>query len=132
FCETPKGPFIGAPVAASIAYWPGWGAASWAYLRPFKQFEAANHEVPPADLLKQVVTDVFFHRIINFSDRQHILQARATSWSLAYYLMRSRLPGMLRYLQELSALPRDLELDSKTLLATFARAFDVANATQDN
>ena len=140
FFETPKGPFIGAPPAASTAFWPGWGAPSWAYTRIFRDFErdhvAKTDQEPdktlPADLLKQVVTDTQFHRIINFSDRQHIIQARSNAWSLAYYLMRSRLPGMLRYFQELSALPRDLELDAKTLLATFARAFDVANATQDD
>src|SRR5262245_27633295 len=140
FFETPKGPFIGAPPAAQTAFWPGWGATSWAYTRTFLQFERdqvaktdqEEGKVQPSDLLKQVVTDTQFHRIINFSDRQHIIQARASAWSLAYYLMRNRLPGMLRYFQELSALPRDLELDSKTLLATFARSFDVANATQDD
>jgi len=140
FFETPKGPFIGAPPAASTAFWPGWGAASWAFTRPFRDFErtqvaksdAERDKITPADLLKQVVTDTQFHRVINFSDRQHLIQARAGSWALAYYLMRNRLPGMLRYFQELSALPRDLELDSKSLLATFARSFDVANATQDD
>jgi hypothetical protein len=140
FFETPKGPFIGAPPAASTAFWPGWGAPSWAYTRIFRKFEqdevakndGEQEKIMPADLLKQVVTDTQFHRIINFSDRQHIIQARSNAWSLAYFLMRSRLPGMLRYFQELSAVPRDLELDAKTLLATFARAFDVANATQDD
>jgi len=139
FFETPKGPFIGAPPAAQTAFWPGWGAPSWAYTRTFRDFEREQvaktdqdqEKVLPADLLKQVVTDTQFHRIVNFSDRQNIIQARANAWSLTYYLMRNRLPGMLRYFQELSALPRDLELDPKTLLVTFARAFDVANATQD-
>jgi hypothetical protein len=140
FFETPKGPFIEAPVAASIAFWPGWGAPSWAYTRTFQKFEQEQvgrsdqeqEKLTPTDLLKQVVTDTQFHRIISFSDRQHIIQARSNAWSLAYYLMRNRLPGMLRYVQELSALPRDLELDAKTLLVSFARAFDVANATQDD
>src|SRR5207245_2241736 len=88
FFETPKGPFIGAPPAASTAFWPGWGAPSWAYTRPFLQFERDQvartegeaDKVSPADLLKQVVTDTQFHLIVNFSDRQHIIRARATAW----------------------------------------------------
>jgi Protein of unknown function (DUF1570) len=139
FFETPKGPFIDAPVASSIAFWPGWGAVSWAYVRPFHKYDLAHRDesrtadyIPPGEILKRVVTDGYFHRIVNFTDRPHIIEARATAWSLAYYLMRLRLPGMIRYFHELSVLPRDMEVDAKTLLACFARAFDVANATQDD
>src|SRR5262245_31973877 len=129
FFETPKGPFIGAPPAASTAFWPGWGAPSWAFTRTFREFERDRvaktdqepEKIPPADLLKQVVTDTQFHRIINFSDRQHIIQARASSWALAYYLMRNRLPGMLRYLQVMSTVLLALEMDDTTILATFVR-----------
>jgi Protein of unknown function (DUF1570) len=139
FFETPKGPFIDAPVAASIAFWPGWGATSWAYVRPFLKYDLAHRDeskpvvyLPPGEILRRVVTDALFHRIVNYIDRQNIIDARATAWSLSYYLMRQRLPGMIRYFHELSVLPRDLEVDAKTLLACFVRAFDVANATQDD
>ena len=58
-------------------------------------------------------------------------KARSSAWALSYYLMKTRLPAMMKFFQELSALPRDLEIDGKVILACFARAFDVANATQD-
>jgi len=131
FFETPKGPFPGAPIDAQVAFYPGIGAPSWAYLRPFKKMDAAKQFPSEAQLLRQVVTDAMFHRIINAGDRQHLLEARTTAWSLAYFLTKTRLSGMLRYCQELSGLPRDMEVNERALLATFARAFDVANTTQD-
>jgi hypothetical protein len=132
FYETPKGPFPGAPLDASVAFYPGIGAPSWAYLRPFKKMDNEKKFPPEAQLLRQVVTDAQFHRVLNAADREHLLEARTTAWSLAYFLTKTRLPGMMRYCQELSSLPRDLEVNDQALLATFARAFDVANATQDN
>lgn len=132
FFETPKGPFPGAPVAASVAFYPGIGSPSWAYLRPWKKMETDKKFPSESQLMRQVVTDGMFHRVLNARDVQHLLEARTTAWSLAYFLTKTRLPGMMRYCQELSGLPRDLELNDQTLLATFARAFDVANAAQDN
>jgi hypothetical protein len=130
--STPKGPFRGAPAETSIALHPGVMAPSWSYLPRFKdllkpieaqpQFDAAN-------LLRSVVTDAQWHQFTPPADRK--FTARAMSWSLAYYLMKSRLPGMMKFWQEMSQLPRDLEVDDKTVLACFARSFDVANATQD-
>jgi len=140
--ETPKGPFAGAPIGSSVAIYPGVAGPSWAYLRPFveevKRLEKAP-QFSPSDLLRQVVTDAHFNQVINtvdrqgnlVTDRQGLLKARTNAWALAFYLMKYRLPGMMRYFEELAALPRDLEVDDKTLLACFARAFDVANATQD-
>jgi hypothetical protein len=134
--ETPKGPFPGAPAASQVALYPGVGAPSWAYLRPFKALVArmemdGPQHVPPADLLKQVVTDAYFNQVISPADRQGLLKARCTAWALSYYLAKARLPGLMRFYQELGSLPRDLELDGKAVLAAFARAFDIANATQD-
>jgi hypothetical protein len=132
FFETPKGPFPGAPIDAQVAFYPGIGSPSWAYLRPFIKMDRDKKFPSETQLLRQVVTDAMFHRVINATDRQHLLEARTTAWSLAYFLTKTRLSGMLRYCQELSSLPRDLEVNEQALLATFARAFDVANATQDN
>jgi hypothetical protein len=132
FFETPKGPFPGAPVAAQVAFYPGTGAPSWAYLRPWKKMENEKKFPSESQLLRQVVTDAKFHRVLNARDIEHLLEARTTAWSLAYFLTKARLPGMLRYCQELSAWPRDMELNDQALLAAFARAFDVANAAQDN
>ncbi|HEY1379638.1 MAG TPA: DUF1570 domain-containing protein [Gemmataceae bacterium] len=133
--ETPKGPFPGAPVASAIAIFPGVASPSWAYLRPFKEEIKQMEEQPttynPSELLKAVVTDRQFNQVISFADRKALYKARTFAWAAAYYLLRARTDGMLKYYAELSALPRDLEMDDKTLLACFARAFDVANATQD-
>jgi hypothetical protein len=132
--ETPKGPFPGAPITASVAIFPGVAAPSWAYLRPFKETIKSIEGQPnysSSELLKNVITDGAFNRVVSAADRQGLWRARTTAWAAAYYLLKARLPGMLRYYQELSALPRDLEFDDKALLACFARAFDVANVTQD-
>jgi hypothetical protein len=140
--ETPKGPFPGARFTAQNAYYAGVGAPSWEYLRPFKELivrlEGRNPTqtglgpASPAELLKQVVTDGHFNAVLGAKDLPGLYRARTTAWALTYYLAQKRLPGLMRYFQEVAALPRDLEVDGKTLLAAFARAFDVANATQDD
>src|SRR5207302_9402837 len=84
-----------------------------------------------ARLLEAVVTDGQFNSVVGGADRQGLLRARASAWSLAYYLIKARLPGMLEFYKQLSALPRDLEVDNKALLACFGRAFNVANQTND-
>src|SRR5262249_26818052 len=43
--ETPKGPFAGADGTARVAFWPGYGAPSWAYLWQFKQWANTNDEL---------------------------------------------------------------------------------------
>jgi len=83
-------------------------------------------------LLRQVVTDNYFNTVISASDTERLMRARDTSWALCYFLCKTRLPGLMRYYQEMSAQPRDLEVDGKTSLAAFARCFDVANATADD
>lgn len=137
--ETPKGPFPEAPIGAAVAIYPGVMGPSWAYLRWFKKHVDADQKGTQAAFLKDVITDRFFNRVIATTspqggvshNQESLLRARSSAWALGYYLMKFRLPGMIRYFQELSAMPRDLELDDKALLACFARAFDVANATRD-
>jgi hypothetical protein len=55
-------------------------------------------------------------------------KAQVTAWALYYYLARTNQPGLRRYFDELDRLPRDLPLDDKAALATFARAFDLTTA----
>jgi hypothetical protein len=59
-------------------------------------------------------------------------KARTMAWALTYYLAHKRLNGLLRYYQELAALPRDLEFDEDVLLNVFARAFDLLDGNQIN
>jgi hypothetical protein len=152
--DTPKGPYPGANGAAKVAFWQTYGSPNWAYARPFVIW--ANSKDPltklddPALALKRTVTDYFFQTArrdvkdevdatlpeserkkkeqqINRS-KEELLRARAQAWGLTYYLAQNRVQDLLTYFQELSKLPRDLELDDQTMLMTFARAFKLLNA----
>src|SRR5262249_52613299 len=56
--------------------------------------------------------------------------ARTKAWALTYFLMQRKLPQMERYLQELSALPRDMEFDDAVHTECFARAFNLLDAKE--
>src|SRR5262249_1486414 len=47
--EMPKGPFPGTDGSASVAFWPGCGAPSWAYVRPFKDWLNSKDELNKLD-----------------------------------------------------------------------------------
>ena len=81
----------------------------------------------PRNNLQRTVTDQFFHLAKNDKDPATQLRARAMAWSLTYFLAKNKLPNLLRYFQELSKLPRDLQFDDAVLLLTFARAFDLVD-----
>jgi hypothetical protein len=77
-----------------------------------------------------VVTDGFFRNPESGLKKEAALRkARATAWSLSYFLIRKRLDGLQHYFKELSQLPRDLALDEQVLWAAFARAFNAVDAT---
>src|SRR5207245_7160123 len=55
--------------------------------------------------------------------------AHCTAWSLVYYIIHKKdTAKLMQYTQELANLPRDLELDERTLQACFARAFNLTDA----
>ncbi len=115
FFETPRG-----------AFWPGFGAPSWAYLVHYKQWESAKKLDDPVKALTSVVTDRYFREAAASKQKEKPqLRARAMAWALNYYLMHKKLGGLMRYYQELSQMPRDMELDETVLLQAFARAFDL-------
>jgi hypothetical protein len=124
FFETPKG-----------AYWSGTGAPSWKYLTSFKARQELNKGLDPSDVaLKKVITDAYFHdadkvaataNALPTAKEGALLTARTMTWSLTYYLARRQLPGLLRYLEELNKLPRDMEFDDEVLLGCFLRAFQL-------
>jgi hypothetical protein len=58
------------------------------------------------------------------------LKAQATAWALAYFVSTQRLDGMKRYYEELNKLPRDMRLDKKLTIETFAKAFSLMNDEQ--
>jgi hypothetical protein len=115
--------------------WPSVGAPSFEWLPLFKEYRTTRYERSAADTLQHVITDGYFRAIPQGSDPASRrgrhgaeLRARAAAWSLMYYLAREKREGLLPYFQELSRMPRDMELDNGRLLGAFARAFRCADA----
>ncbi len=103
-----------------------------------------NASAPPSSLeaLIRVVTDAGFRSkpekvtpwpnespqmTENRARESHLRRSRAAAWALTYFLAQRNNNGLQRYFQELSRMPRDIELDEKVLLGCFARAFDCVN-----
>src|SRR5207244_1296265 len=64
-----------------------------------------------------------------FKVREDWDKARGTAWALVYYLIQNKkFPNLLRYRQEIASMPRDLDLDEKSLEACFARGFELSDA----
>jgi hypothetical protein len=152
--ETPKGPYVGVPGAAQVAFWPSYGAPNWAYIREWKKWDDAKDETSklddPVAALKKTVQDIYSHQVrlpvtteidpkLSPSERakkekelarakEDVTRARAYAWSLTYYLAKYHLDELLAYFRDMGNLPPDLELDGQTLLLTFARSFKLTNA----
>lgn len=124
FFETPKFD----PLIHTGAFWPTTGAPSWTYLVQWKVWEQENQLEEPEKAIRNVLEDTYFDQAKAGKDDVVLLKARTMAWSLTYYLMERQLDGLLRYSEELSKLPRDLEFDGAVHLACFARAFKLANA----
>jgi hypothetical protein len=131
------------------AFYPSIGGPSWEYLATFKALRVRKKlEAKDAkEILLKVVGDEYFHPAYDAmhkaqeakaknkdKDQRQILQmkadiqlemARATSWSLMYYLMRNKKynEALQRYFQAVADLPRDMDYDSKVLKECFLRAF---------
>jgi hypothetical protein len=130
----------------------GVGAASPYWMPRFRESYKAKHynkdrsaTANPSsyDALVRTVTDGGFRAkpepvvlqpgdtpeiVANRAKEANLRRARASAWSLTFFLARQELPGLKRYLKELSRMPRDVELDDKVLLTCFAKAFDCLNA----
>jgi hypothetical protein len=111
--------------------WPTVGMPNFTYHPLFKGL-MGSRKLPPdqLDLLREVVTDGFFRAPADgLTKEAAVRRARASAWSLSYFLLRKRMDGMLQYFKELSQLPRDLTLDEQTLWLTFAKAFGAVTPT---
>jgi hypothetical protein len=114
--------------------WPTLGVPSASlldnnnYLYTYQTWDKAGKLDNSKTALERVVTDHYF-RVAKaaHNDPAEVLKARTLAWSLTYFLANKRLDNLLRYFQELSKLPRDLEFDDPVLLLTFARAFDLVD-----
>jgi hypothetical protein len=123
--ETPKYD----PFSQVGAFWPTFGEAHWVYLVYFKLWEQAKSPLleKPEEALKAVLTDRYFREAeADPKDPDKLIRARVMAWSLCYYLTSRNLDGLLRYSEELNALPRDLELDDDAHVACFVRAFGLS------
>lgn len=133
YFETP----MGAP-------YRGIGLPNWANLTTFNQLRAAKRLDKPAEVLANVAMDRYFRsaqkyfaELAEAQEKEQLTQSAheqmdlgtSTAWAFTFYMIeRRRQPQMLlRYCEELSQLPRDLDLDSLALEACFAKAFDLSD-----
>jgi hypothetical protein len=120
--------------------WPGIGTPSVYYLPRFRLLQKEKKlEKSAYETMFKVITDGYFRdprlaRAVGSGDepikakftkeqRAAQLEARATAWSLTYFLVETRRKQLQDYFKELSKLPRDVPLNQKVLLETFARSF---------
>jgi len=132
------------------ALWSGIGGAHWIYQPLFRRLQDARAaggeqpeitvdeklttkrkvKLPPLDLMG-VVSDKNFRSAerADKNDQEFLLdKSRAESWSLTYFLAKTRSDQLRKYIAELSQLPRDLELSTEVVELAFARAFDLLDA----
>jgi hypothetical protein len=118
FFETPTG-----------AFWAGIGAPNWKYIVKFKLWKQTEKLDSPEVAIRGVITDEYFLDAAESEKRAPTTKARTMAWALTYFLMSRNLDGMLRFLDELSKLPRDKGLDGSALELAFGRAFDLMDPT---
>jgi hypothetical protein len=129
YFDTPRG-----------ALYSGVGLPSWSQLVAFKHYRKNNRLGGSAqNCLMSTITDHFFssakQAALGEKDdkdgkpSEHEEIARSTAWAFVYFCaINKKMPNLLRLGDELSRLPRDLDLDENTLQACFARAFDMVDA----
>ncbi len=117
------------------------GLPSWSNLVAFKHHRknlGTNREI-----LFNVLSDHYFQvarrsssALVESGDNDRLgdivkndwERARSTAWALVYHLIRNnKFNTLIRYSQELSDLPRDLDLERRVLEACFAKAFDLGD-----
>jgi uncharacterized protein DUF1570 len=132
------------------ALYSGIGLPNWTNLVSFKHYRKQKDRLGKSpheayDALISTITDRFFRESIradadarDASEKEREKKdekakeaqevARSTAWSLVYYLMDTKkLPQLLKYMEELNNLPRDLEFTDEALQGCFARAFNLTD-----
>lgn len=117
------------------------GLPSWANLVPFKHFAKTEAQGKTRDVLVNVISDRYFQiarqASADLADNRETPEkvnddwerARATAWALVYHLVKEqKLDRLLRYVEELGQMPRDLELNPRALEGCFAKAFNLGDA----
>lgn len=127
------------------AVYPGFGTPSWSHLIVFKDLKRQKKLGEPGEVLFNLLTDRYFRHTMKLSgpvaeasdkdkekapdkQRAELEKGRALAWSLLFYLAQEKkMHYVARYCEELNKLPRDLELDERTLQGCFARAFEMTD-----
>jgi hypothetical protein len=149
--EMPKAPFPSHSTGiVKAAFWPGVGAPHWAWKRYYDELVVSG-DLPKShtQLLVDTLIDLDFfiahesaRRIrkeaaAEMADEQssihrpRLARARTLSWGLTYFLMEKRLDGYLKFLQTLSDLPRDTEVDDDTVMDQFCKCLDLGKEDFD-
>jgi hypothetical protein len=124
------------------APWPGVGAPSFYWLPLFKEMKGdskgVRFESTPFDTLKMVVTDHYFRHLpppgeadtpLRRAHDDAVRRARTAAWGMTYFLAKEKLDALQRYLEQMSKMPRDMELSEATLMECFARAVGALDAS---
>jgi hypothetical protein len=130
------------------AVYPGFGLPSWTHLVNFKHFNRNKKFGEPSEVLFNLINDRYFRHAAQEvnkatdakakekaveAQRVELEKGRALAWSLVFYLAEDKkMHYLARYSEELNKLPRDLELDERTLQGCFARAFEMADVRDPN
>jgi hypothetical protein len=122
--------------------WTGIGAPHWVYLPLFRELlknkggtlildkgtpDEQKIEVGSLSILP-ILTDQNFAAAEEADDKVKSLardKARAEAWALMYFLAREEFPRLLKFFEELSRMPRDMELTPEIIEHAFAKAFDL-------
>ncbi len=131
------------------ALWSGIGGEHWLHLPVFRKLAEARksgetaevtvdeklptrHKVKVGKLdVVAVVTDRVFEKADRASknDQTFLMQkAEAESWALTYYLTKNRMNELKKFYDELTQMPRDLQLSAEVLEQAFGRSFDLLDA----
>ncbi|HEX3148343.1 MAG TPA: hypothetical protein VHR66_09690 [Gemmataceae bacterium] len=148
--EMPKGPFPGKAKTLQVALYPGGGGPHWAYMRYYEEMRDAKliSQMTAPELFKDTVIDDHFHSARKAEQLQKSLsnkteegdskatpaeelyaRARTLSWSVVYFLAKARFNEFVAFMDEMTRLPRDAELDGEAVVGAFGRAYGIGNAS---
>jgi hypothetical protein len=134
------------------ALWSGVGGLHWIHTPLFKKILDAEKQKEPRltfhaghpgerrvviDRLSvlKILTDEVFETADKADEKERAyLQAvaKAEAWGLFYWLSREKLDNLMRFYQELSMLPRDMDLSPEIIEQAFGRSFDLMGGSVAN
>jgi hypothetical protein len=147
--EMPKGPFPGKANTLKVALYPGGGGPHWAYMRYYEEMRESKliNNGNASEMFVDTVLDDHFRSARKAEALQKSLshkteegdskatpaeelyaRARTLAWSVVYFLAKARFNEFIAFMDELTKLPRDAELDGDAVIGAFGRAYGIGNA----